>query len=371
MDISAIDSNFAGAKAEGGYRWYDVTAAPQIRVFGVTFDKREGRFLRLPREVAAATSAGVNTLASCTAGGRVRFDANSDKIAIRAEINTVIAASHLSGLCSAGFSLYADLEDGGDMFVGAFRPDDAYTSHDGGMRYEQEIALPPLAMSRARKGFTLYMPLYGGVSKLEIGIREGKKLLPSRAEYAPMRPIVAYGSSITQGACASRPGTDYLSLIMRAINADYVNLGFSGNARGERAMSEYLASLDTDCYFLDYDYNSPPAELEKRHYPLYAACRTARPAAAIVLKSNVCTLDPADNEKRFGIIKATFDRARAEGDDNIYLADGRTMGGEGILDGTAEGIHPTDYGFRVMADALVPLFRGIKEKILAKREKGQ
>ena len=102
MDISAIDSNFAGAKAEGGYRWYDVTAAPQIRVFGVTFDKREGRFLRLPREAAAATSAGVNTLASCTAGGRVRFDANSDKIAIRAEINTVIAASHLSGLCSAG-----------------------------------------------------------------------------------------------------------------------------------------------------------------------------------------------------------------------------------------------------------------------------
>lgn len=84
-----------------------------------------------------------------------------------------------------------------------------------------------------------------------------------------------YGSSITQGGCASRPGADYVSVLSRILNVDVVNLGFSGSARGERTMAEYLSALDCSVFVMDYDHNATDAtELGKnaqrffRYFPL-------------------------------------------------------------------------------------------------------
>ena len=86
--IEEIDRNFkvAATVVKDGLAFYNVEQPP-FSVHGVF---REGdRFRRLPETVAKATSEGVTFLHSNTAGGRVRFRTNSQRVAIRAEMPVV------------------------------------------------------------------------------------------------------------------------------------------------------------------------------------------------------------------------------------------------------------------------------------------
>src|SRR5690606_269350 len=73
--------------------------------------------------------------------------------------------------------------------------------------------------------------------------------------------LVVYGTSITQGGCASRPGMAYPSILARRLGIETLNLGFSGNGRGEPEVAHILAQLENvSCFILDYESNVPVAE---------------------------------------------------------------------------------------------------------------
>lgn len=347
-NISLIDSNFKIEShiEESDIRFYDVNKPP-FRIHGVFYDS--GKFRRLPENVAKTVNEGVHALHANTAGGRVRFKTDSTYIAIYAKMTGIGKMPHFALTGSAGFDLY--IFDGSERYVKTFVP--PFNIQDG---YESIVYFNSSKMREV----TINFPLYSEVSDLYIGLRDGA-LVCEPKHYKTEKPIVYYGSSITQGGCASRPGNSYESIISRRLDADYINLGFAGNAKGEPEIAEYISKLDMSVFVYDYDHNAPTVEhLRNTHQKMYYTIREAKPNLPIVLMSRP-KFHLTDGEKlRLAIIKETYENAKTSGDTNIYLIDGATLMAFAKDEGTVDDCHPNDLGFASMAKAVGDLL----EKIL-------
>ena len=204
-------------------------------------------FKRLPDDVAEASgSDGVKKLYLNTAGGRVRFTTDSKYIAIKSVMPDVEGFSHMPLTGVAGFDLFIDYSKH-STFYRIFKP--PYGMKKG---YESIIYL----QDAIKRSFTIYFPLFANVSSLYIGLQKDASLSPG-LEYSHKKPVVFYGSSITQGGCASRPGNSYQSIISRDLDCDFINLGFSASARGEEAIADYISQIDSKLLVFDYDHNAP------------------------------------------------------------------------------------------------------------------
>lgn len=296
-------------------------------------------FARMPEETAAAVNEGVFSLFRNTAGGRLRFRTNSPKVAIRAKMANIGKMPHFALTGSAGFDLYE-----GTIYRGTFVP--PFDIENG---YESMIVLPGIQ----ERELTVHFPLYSDVLSLEIGLCAGASLLPA-ADYCKKLPVVYYGSSITQGGCVSRPGNCYENIISRRLDCDHINLGFSGSARGEDAMADYIAGLPMSIFVYDYDYNAPSVEhLQNTHEPMFRRIRRKNPLLPVIMISRPQPNPTAEELVRRDIIKSTCENAISAGDKNVYFIDGSTMlhlfGGDG---GTVDNCHPNDLGFMCMAKSI-------------------
>lgn len=349
QDVSSVDKNF---KIETnlnkpGIKFYDVNEAP-FKIYGVYY--HEGLFRRLPEEVAKATNGGVHALHCHTAGGRVRFRTDSPYIAINVKMPAIGKMPHFALTGSAGFDMYERLEDGEERYVKSFVP--PFNISQG---YESVIELDGGKIH----DITINFPLYSAVSQLYIGLSEDAVLLEPNP-YKITVPFVYYGSSITQGGCASRPGNSYQSRISREFDADYVNLGFSGSARGEDAIADYIKDLDMSVFVLDYDHNAPSVEeLEATHEKLFAKVRKTHPEIPIIIMSRPKYYLDDEEKQRLEIIRSTWKKARMQGDERVYILDGRELMEFAENEGTVDNCHPNDLGFASMAKALSALLKKI------------
>ncbi len=347
MDIQKLDRNFAIETkiGEPDIAFYDVRQAP-FALYGLYHATEEPAFCRLPQEVAQATSSGVETLARCTAGGRLRFSTDSRYIAIKAVMPSACLMHHMAFTGSAGFDLYVDdPETGGTTFHNSFAPTVGMTEG-----YESKTGFP----DRKMRSVTIHFPTYSPLKALYIGLQADARVDAGMA-YRPILPVVYYGSSITQGGCASRPGNTYQSIISQRMNIDHINLGFSGNGKGERAIVDYMATLPMSVFVSDYDHNAPdPAHLKATHLPLYQAIRAKNPDIPYMMISRP-NFHPGnrEDEARRDIILDTFRYARETGDRKVYFIDGeRFFSGPYANLCTVDGCHPNDMGFALMADCI-------------------
>ena len=332
--IADVDKHLAVGAVDTDGTVFRNVLQPPFAVYGLLHEG--GKFRRMPEAVAASVSPDVHFLHTNCAGGRVRFRTDSPFITIRATMSFVGKMPHFALTGSAGFDLFCD----GD-FTGTFVP--PFTITDG---YESRIDIGDNTM----REYTIHFPLYSNVDTLEIGLAADAAVTPAPS-YRFAKPIVYYGSSITQGACASRPSNAYTNRITRLCDVDHINLGFSGSALAEDAMIDYIASLDMQVFVCDYDHNAPnPQHLETTHSRLYKAVRAAHPTLPIVFVT--APTDErffADIAARKAIIYRTYEKARAVGDENVYFIDGNSFFSD---DGTVEGLHPNDIGFAGMAQRI-------------------
>ena len=335
---------------ESDVRFLNVREKP-FRLYGFYNPLGENEFKRLPDEIGKNVSEGVAALYRNTAGGRVRFSTDSRYIAIRAVMPDAAGVPHaqmpLSG--SSGFDLYLDDPvDGSSRFVQPFMPP---SDLKGG--YESILYFS----DRRTRHFTIHFPLYANVRDLFVGIEETASL----GEGVPYRgslPIVYYGSSITQGGCASRGGMAYEAIISRRLNLDFINLGFSGSGKAEDRIIDYMTTLPMCAFVSDYDHNAPsPEYLRETHHKLYRAIRKAHPNVPYLMISRpdfFWNHDPSHavgSEERRNVILDSYHAALNEGDENVHFLDGETFFGKD-LDYTADGTHPNDRGFARMAEVI-------------------
>lgn len=340
MEIEKIDKNFLVCSFEDEDTcWYDAGGYP-FNIYGVI--EENGAFRRLPSQVSDNVNDGVKYLAANAAGGRVRFSTDSPYIAIKAELYSIGKMPHFTLCGSAGFDLYRDDSDYPE-YAGSFLP-----PFDLGDGYSSKLDVPSVGESF----YTVNFPLYSGVKKLYVGIKKGCSL-GSGKPYESISPVVYYGSSITQGGCASRPGTAYQAEICRRTGIDFINLGFSGSARGEALMAEYVASLDMSVFVMDYDHNAPSEEhLKKTHMPFYSVIRQARPDLPVIFVT-APELKPSPwYAGRRKIIRENYESALKNGD-NVYFVDGGDFFSQPFAQfGTVDGSHPNDFGFYMMAEKI-------------------
>lgn len=347
-DISVIDSNF-NVKTNldiPNIRFYDVLNAP-FEISGVFY--QNGKFRRLPEDVAKSVSEGVFTLHTYTAGGRVRFKTNSPYIAIHAKMPQISKMPHFALTGSAGFDLYVNEME--EKYVQTFVP--PFDIKDG---YESVVHF---GSSKMRE-LTINFPLYSEISELYIGLSDNA-IINAPNPYKTENPIIFYGSSITQGGCASRPGNTYESIVSRRLNANYINLGFAGNAKAENEIAEYISGLKMSCFVYDYDHNAPDLKhLKNTHEKMFKKIRQKNPDIPIIIMSRPKFYLTDEEGERLTVIKTTYKNAVENGDKNVFLIEGRELMAMAKNDGTVDNCHPTDFGFASMATVIGDLL----EKIL-------
>ena len=331
-NFEKVDKNFIVETKidKEGIKFYNCLEKP-FEINGVFY--KDGKFRRLPEEVAKNVSEGVYVLHSHTTGGRVRFKTNSPYVAISTVMGEISKWDHFAMTGYAGFDLYA-----GDKYIRTFRPPvDAKTG------YESVIDLP-----EGLNEITINMPLYSRVNELYIGVHEDA-MIETPTPYVNDKPIVYYGSSITQGGCASRPGRSYQAVISRRFNCDYINLGFSGSAKGEDEITEYMKNMEMCMFVLDYDYNAPTVEhLANTHEKVFKAVRSTHPDIPVIIATRP-DYYADENTERSKVIKKTYDNAVASGDKNVYFVTGKELMALCENEGTVDNCHPTDFGFESMA----------------------
>lgn len=339
-NVSNIDKNFIVKTniQKDNIRFFDIRENP-FKIYGVFWEN--GKYRRISENTAKNISVGINALHAHTAGGRVRFVTDSKYIAIVTNVGNVLKAPHATLLGNAGFDMYV-----GTQFAHSFVP-----PYDFENTYE---GIAEFSTSELRE-ITINFPLYGEVNEIYIGL-ENKAVLSEASPYRNDNPIVFYGSSITQGGCASRPGRSYQNILSREFNYDYINLGFSGRALGEETMANYIKSLKMHAFVLDYDHNAPTVEhLKNTHERMYMTVRDAHPDIPIIIMSRPKFKLTDEEIERRSIIETTYKNAVSNGDKNVYFLDGKALTAICEDEGTVDGIHPSDLGFDSMAKALCNL----------------
>lgn len=361
FNIADIDRNLAVATATNtpDLCLYDVRKPP-FQLYGFYKPLTEPVFKRMPTDIAETVNEGVKKLHLHTAGGRVRFSTDSPYVVIKAIMPAITHFSHMPLTGTSGFDLYIDSADGREsIYHGTFVP--PYHMTNG---YESKLSL---GQERKRRYLTINFPLYNAVNALYIGVARGA-FLGGGAPYRDLAPVVYYGSSITQGGCASRPGNAYEAMVGRALQSDHINLGFSGSGRAEDAMVNYLAEMKMSAFVCDYDHNAPTREyLASTHRKMYDTIRAAQPNLPYIMLSRPDFFKGDGTNSsvaRRRIIADTFHYAEEKGDKNIYFIDGESLFRGSFEDScTVDNTHPGDLGFTKMAEAITCVLRRILRDI--------
>ncbi len=314
-------------------KWFNIPNE-KFRLYGVLND-----FTRLPREFASQISDGVYGNSLCPAGGRVRFATNSKNIYIKAD---------MSKTRGVGFDLYR-LENGSEICIAGLRRPEGFI-FDGIFEAQRTTDSDDENVHT----YTLNFPYMGEIKSLSVGIDE-EALLETPQEYFNSKPIVFYGSSITHGAWASRPGNTYLSMISQKYNLNYTNMGFAGSALGEEKIIRYISELKMSAFVCDYDHNAPDIKhLKNTHRRVYEIIREKGGGIPYIIVTRPDYYkNPTENEERRRIIYQTYEYAAQQGVKKVFFVDGKTLfDGEHYRNCTKDGCHPNDMGFYRMAEKI-------------------
>lgn len=306
---------------------------------------------RFPAEVEKKVPAAVWGLSRDSAGMMARFASDSPSIAVRYTLRSErLAMPHMPATGVSGADLYSlDPTDNRWKWV--------YCAQPAAKNVETMLVA---GIEKKNREFQLYLPLYNGVEKLEIGTLKGS----SFAGHKPRpKPIVFYGTSITHGASASRPGMVHPAILGRRLDRPVLNLGFSGNGRMDVGVGEMLGRLDAAAYVIDCLPNMGAALVTERTAPLVRQLRAARPDTPIILvedrrNTNSWIIKTRDDyhTANHKALKQAFDELTAAGVKHLYYVGGDALLGDDT-EGTVDASHPTDLGFFRQAGVMEPVIR--------------
>ncbi len=350
MSLQADKNFFEPAFQEEGFSFYDIHCG-RFQISGFPFlEENEKEFYRLPKQKKEQFRNELNHLAYSNSGGCIRFMTSSQHIAIKADVTLdsdipIMARTAMQGI---------------DIYIGADREKRFVKNLVALKRSGQISGFADISDQGGRyTEVTLYLPLYDQVTNLSIGLDEGQEpFLPIDRRFE--KPILFYGSSITQGGCTDRPGNAYFNMLARWLDARIIGLGFAGNALGDPQLSRLIAQMDIGMFVYDYDHNAPtPMHLQETHYPFYEMVRKAHPDIPIIMVSKPDAEYDLD-EMTKKIIYTSFCRAKANGDENVYFVDGSRLFGEwGRDECTVDNCHPNALGSFRMAEGLYPVMAEI------------
>ena len=309
---------------------------------------KENRYDRLPASHKERVRKPVWELSKASAGMSIRFYSNTTSIRVKWTVLNNNKMSHMAETGIKGIDLYFNNKNNW-QYVDTAIPNGI-----------DNQSLLINNMSSEMREFKMYLPLYDGLVNIEVGIDSNsviKKPLKSN-----LNSIVFYGTSITQGGCASRPGMVHTNIISRKLNMDCINFGFSGNGKMEQPINELISELNPNFYVIECLPNMNSEEVTHRTIPPVKTIREKHPETPIVFVENFI-YEPSILNKEMDIninkknkaLKIEFTKMIDSGFDNIYYIDSKNATGVDH-EGTVDGVHFTDLGFIRYADFLIEKF---------------
>lgn len=336
----------------GETKYYD---AAQFPLIGKITNNTETRYERLPSYLKDKTRPPVWDLGKNTSGMAIRFRSNSTSISAKWDLYQDRNMNHMTATGIKGLDLYAWTKDHW-QFVNTGRPT--------GKSNEQTIIANMIPEERE---YMLYLPLYDGVTSLSIGIDStGFILPPALDEPDTKHPVICYGTSITQGGCASRPGMSYSNILMRKFNREFINLGFSGNGQLDFEIAEVMAKRhDASLFVLDFVPNVNVKQLKEKTADFVRILRDENPETPILLVESIIfphmkfdqSMQQVVLEKNTAL-REEYQKLKQKGYKNLYyLSSDNLIGKDG--EATVDGIHLTDLGFERISEKLYQAIKRI------------
>jgi hypothetical protein len=319
--------------------WHD---ARTLTVEGLGFRDVKSPFDRLPARAEGVVRQAVWDLSRDSAGALLRFVANTPLLRARWTLTrTRLGLTNMTAIGASGLDLYTRTGPGVWRWLGVGRPTKAPEAED-----TLANGIP-----KGEREYMLYLPLYNGVTSLEIGVPRATEIRPGPPRPAGRKPIVFYGTSITQGASATRPGMAHPAILGRIFDRPVINLGFSGNGRMELDVTGFIAELDPAVFVLDCLPNITAKDVEERAEACVKLLRSKHPSTPILLVEDRNYPDgfliPSRRERNQtsqAALRAAFDRLQRAKTPNLhYLEADDLLGDDG--EGTTDGSHPSDLGF--------------------------
>ena len=335
-----------GLSAQEKIVWTNPLAAG-AEVHGQGWKELNHSYCRLPDKAEGIVPGSVWRLGKNCAGLSLVFNSDSPEIHVRYKVKERLAMFHMPSTGASGIDLYATDSKGERHFVAPkFAPSFKDTINFQFPKIVDPVSGKPGVMMT----FRLSLPLYNSVDWLEIGIPEGRTL--SFVPVPERKPIVIYGSSITQGGVASRPSMAWPSIVGSNLGCEVVNLGFSGSGKGEKEVFDLIAEIDAEILVIDCLPNMG-LDLPIKERILYGVrkYRESHDCPILLAEYSVCgqqgAIDIAREEQTAAknlILREVFNELRREGVKRVFYitADEWKAG----MDGYAEGDHPNDFGMQ-------------------------
>lgn len=352
ISVAAISlTAFTSLAKENGpkLQYYNLSELPRL---GTLAPDASNPYSRLPDSLNNVARKAVWNLGQNSAGIAIRFRSDASNINARWTSDNISYMNHMSATGSRGLDLYVLEDDSTWTTLGSARPNTRNTRTDAEIMRDMEPRM---------REYMLYLSLYNGVDSLEIGIDRNARLLPP-AVNLPQRekPIVMYGTSILQGGCASRPGMAHTNILMRNLQHEIINLGFSGNALLDPEIARLMAQADASLFVIDPLPNCPADLVAKKMENFIGIIRTAHPQTPILLvespifpstRFNIKNRTAVKDKNR--VLKSIYHRLK-ERDNHLYYFEGANVLGDNN-EATVDNTHFTDLGFSIYANALEPV----------------
>lgn len=324
----------------------------KIKVYGIpNFDKTHVLH-RLPNDVMKAVPS-LAFLGKRPHGARLAFKTNASEFTLKIDFETLTHDIGMSIYSCQSALVYAN-DRHSPRFLGMCRPTSYQTKSFEAKFHKGNSSLEDILV---------WLPRNEIIADINLDFPDDAEVcLPTPYKYE--KPIVYYGSSITEGGCAYNLNGGYNAIISQHLDIDYINLGFSGNAKGEIPVADFISSLDMSIFVYDYDHNAPTAEhLATTHEPFFRRIREKHPDLPIIMMTRPAVVYGEDEKMRRDIVLTTYRNAIDSGDKNVYFIDGEQFFGEKDRHlCTADGIHPNDLGFYRMATCVEPVIKKILDK---------
>lgn len=329
--------------------WHDATEFP---LFGKISEQTNSRYERLAGYLEGVARKPVWELGLNSAGLYIRFRSDSPELTFKWESLTNRKMDHMPDTGSKGLDLYR-LTDDGWTYVKCCRP-------RKGPVFSEKIEC-----DEGMREYMLYLSLYDGVKSLKIGVKEGCVIEAPKVETPRSgKPVIMYGSSILQGGCCSRPGMAHTNILARKLDREVINLGFSGNAKIDYEIAEFMASYpDPGLFVLDYAPNCNAQMIDERAEKFFRIIRDAHPDVPVVFialppypRATFNSRNCDQMSKINAAQRRVYEKLKKAGEKKIYYVKSEGMLGDD-LEATVDGTHFTDLGMMRYADHVYPTLK--------------
>lgn len=334
-----------------GVKWIDGKLLP---LEGKAYADTDHYYDRLPSGITTNVNGGVRNMKSHSSGLAFRFRTDSSKMTAKWVLRRPMGpGDNMTGIVQSGIDVYVRRAGGRWKYLRTGR-----SKKPGG---QVSFSWAP------GEECMIHLPLYNGIESFSLGINDGAKIEAPPPHRLSDKPVVFYGTSITHGGCASRPGLGFVNVIGRELDVEVVNLGFSGSGVMEYEMSEHIARIDASCYVLDCLWNmsldrktSPLRSVEGNYEPFIRNLRARRPHVPIIMAEQCDVFMGPPNAKDV-FIRKLYEKLLAEGWKKLYYLPKSGMY-SGDREGTVDGCHPNDLGMMTMARAFGDAVRQAVER---------